>query len=120
MASPKEAGQRGAALFESELAVIDRVTAFICARHHLSAADSDDFSSHVKLKLIEDNYAVLGSFEGRSSIRTFLTIVVERLFLDYRTSAWGKWRPSAAAKRGGATALLLEQLLTRDGYSFEE
>jgi DNA-directed RNA polymerase specialized sigma24 family protein len=33
---------------------------------------------------------------------------------------WGKWRPSAEAKRLGDKAVTLERLLTRDHYSFAE
>ncbi len=118
--APAPPAQTGEALFVSQLDVIERVISFVCSRHHLSSADADDFSSHVKLKIIEGDYAVLRKFEGRSSLRTYLTIVIQRLFLDYRISAWGKWRPSAEAKRGGEVALLLEQLMGRDGYAFEE
>ena len=112
--------QTGEALFLSQLVVIERVISFVSSRHHLPGLDADDFASHVKLKLIEDDYGILRKFQGRSSIRTYLTVVIQRLFLDYRISAWGKWRPSAEAARGGAIAILLEQLIGRDGYSFEE
>jgi len=110
----------GEALFLSQLATIERVIAFVCARHRLSATDADDFGSHVKLKIIEGEYEILRKFQGRSSVRTYLSVVVQRLFLDYRIAAWGKWRPSAEAKRGGAIAVLLEQLLGRDGHTFDE
>jgi RNA polymerase sigma factor (sigma-70 family) len=116
-AVPTESGE---ALFLSQLEVIERVISFVCARHHLSAADAEDFGSHAKLRLIEDSYARLRKFEGRSSPRTFLAIVIENLFLDYRNSAWGKWRPSAEAKRAGPAGVLLEQLLVRDGYTLDE
>ena len=112
--------QTGEAFFLSQLAVIERVISFVSSRHHLPGLEADDFASHVKLKLIEDDYSILRKFQGRSSIRTYLTVVIQRLFLDYRISAWGKWRPSAEAARGGAIAVLLEQLIGRDGYSFEE
>ena len=112
--------QTGEALFLSQLVVIERVISFVSSRHHLPGLDADDFASHVKLKLIEDDYGILRKFQGRSSIRTYLTVVIQRLFLDYRISAWGKWRPSAEAARAGAIAVLLEQLIGRDGYSFEE
>ena len=108
------------ALFVSQLGLVERVVGFVCARHHLSPADADDFGSHARLKLIEDGYAILRKFEGRSSLRTYHTVVIERLFLDYRISAWGKWRPSAEARRCGAAGVLLEQLLVRDGYSLDE
>ena len=113
-------GGTGEALFLTHLDVIERVIAFVCSRHHLSSAEADDFGSHVKLKFVEDDYAILKKFEGRSSLRTYLTIVIQRLFLDYRISAWGKWRPSAEARRIGTAAVLLEQLMVRDGHSFGE
>jgi RNA polymerase sigma factor for flagellar operon FliA len=110
----------GEALFLSQLDVIERVISFVSSRHHLPGSEGDDFGSHVKLKLIEDDYAILKKFEGRSSLRTYLTVVIQRLFLDYRIKAWGKWRPSAEAKRSGPVAILLERLTQRDGYGFEE
>src|SRR5262249_50271643 len=33
---------------------------------------------------------------------------------------WGKWRPSAEAKRIGPPAILLERLVSRDGWSIEQ
>jgi RNA polymerase sigma factor for flagellar operon FliA len=116
-ALPRSEGEQ---LFVSHLTEIDRVIAFVCSRHHLRRVDADDFSAHVKLKLIENDYAVLRKFEQRSSIRTYLSVVIQRLFLDFRISAWGKWRPSAKAKRLGPAAILVEQLTSRDGYSLEE
>jgi RNA polymerase sigma factor (sigma-70 family) len=104
----------------SHLAVAERAVAFVCARHRLTGDEADDFSSHVTLRLLDDDRAILRKFAGRSSIRTYLGVVIERLFLDYRTAAWGKWRPSAEATRRGETAILLERLLSRDGYTFEE
>jgi RNA polymerase sigma factor for flagellar operon FliA len=107
-------------LFLSQLDVIDRVISFVSSRHHLPGVDADDFDSHVKMKLIEDDYGILRKFQGRCNLRTYLTVVVQRLFLDYRITAWGKWRPSAEAKRCGQAAILLERLTQRDGYGFEE
>jgi len=120
MARAQVPAPAGEALFLSQLAVIERVISFVSSRHHLPGADADDFDAHVKLKLIEDDYAILKKFEGRSSLRTYLTVVIQRLFLDYRIAAWGKWRPSAEATRGGEIAILLERLIGRDGYGFEE
>jgi RNA polymerase sigma factor (sigma-70 family) len=110
----------GEALFVRHLNVIERVVAFVCARNRVSATDADDFASHVKLRIVESDYEILTKFAGRSSLRTYLVVVIQRLFLDYRISAWGKWRPSAEATRAGPVAILLEQLLVRDGYTFEE
>lgn len=120
MPSRSPVAPTGEALFLSQLEVIERVISFVSARHHLPGAEADDFESHVKLKIIEGDYAILKKFEGRSNLRTYLTVVIQRLFLDYRIAAWGKWRPSAEAKRAGAVAVQLEQLMGRDGYGFEE
>ncbi len=73
----------------------------------------------VHLKLVEHDYAILRKFEGRSSLSTFLTTVIGRLFLDERIARWGKWRLSAAARRLGEVAMWLEQLMSRDGMSFD-
>jgi RNA polymerase sigma factor for flagellar operon FliA len=108
------------ALLVSELGTIERITQFVAARNHLRPDDASDFASHVKLKLVENGYAILRKFEGKSSLRTFLTVVIQRLYLDYSDAKWGKWRPSADAKRAGDIGVLLEQLLWRDGYSFDE
>ncbi len=97
---------------------VTRVTKY--SRHHLSQADADEFTSHVRLKLVDDDYAVLRKFQARSSLNTYLTVVVQRLFLDYRISQWGKWRPSAEARIAGPLAIRLEQMIVRDGLSFEE
>jgi RNA polymerase sigma factor for flagellar operon FliA len=107
-------------LFLSELALIERVIAWVCARRCLRTADAEDFASTVKLRLIENDYEVLGRFEGRSSLKTYLTAVINRLYIDYQNQRFGKWRPSAEARRLGPVALRLESLLSRDGLTFDE
>ncbi|HEX7086925.1 MAG TPA: sigma-70 family RNA polymerase sigma factor [Vicinamibacterales bacterium] len=118
--SPEPPESDGRTPFESHHELIERVIAYVCARNRLRAADAEEFASYVRLKLIEDDCAVLRRFEGRSSLQTFLGIVIQRLFLDYRIREWGKWRPSAAARRAGPDAILLERLLTRDGLSLQD
>jgi RNA polymerase sigma factor for flagellar operon FliA len=113
-------GDGGDALFLEHLAVINQVIAFYCRHYHLNAADADDFASHTRVKLLENDCAVLRKFQGRSSIKTFLSVTVRRIFLDFRIAAWGKWRPSAEARRAGPAAMRLEQLIERDGYTADE
>ncbi len=108
------------ALFLEHVDLLDRVVAFIARRHHLTDAESDEFKSIVRLRCIERNYDVLRRFGGRSSLRTYLTVVVERLFLDYRVSQWGRWRPSAQARCLGPMAVQLEALIVKEGLSFDE
>ena len=107
-------------LFLSELALIERVIAWVCMRRCLHGADAEDFASTVKLRFIENDYEILGRFEGRSSLKTYLVAVVNHLYLDFQTQRYGKWRPSAEARRLGPVALRLESLLYRDGLTFEE
>ena len=106
--------------FLANVPTIERIAAFYCRRMHLSDADTEDFISYVKLELIERNYDIIEKFEGRSSFTTYLTTVIHRLLYQHRTKEWGKWRPSAEAKRMGDVAIALERLTTRDGYSLAE
>lgn len=120
MASPSASAASDESLFVSHLPLIESIIAQVCRRHHLSASEAEELSSEVKLRLVDRNYEVLHRFQGRSSLRTYLTVVVHRLFLDHRIRLWGKWRPSVSAKRLGAVAILLERLVARDGWSFEQ
>jgi RNA polymerase sigma factor (sigma-70 family) len=106
--------------FLDNLELIEALIASTCRRHNLYGADADDFASTVKLKLIEDDYGILRKFSGRSSLKTFLATVIANLLRDFRIGKWGKWRPSAAAKRLGSVATRLETLLYRDGHTFTE
>ena len=106
--------------FLSELAVIERVIGWVCARRGLRGADADDFASVVKTRLVENDYEILAKFQGRSSLKTYLTAVINRLYLDFQVQRFGKWRSSAEARRLGTVALRLECLLSRDGLSFDE
>lgn len=104
----------------TELQLCDRVVRTVARRRGLSVDEQEDFSSWAWLRLVEDGEAILGRFEGRSSISTYLTTVVHNLFRDYRIAKWGKFRPSATAKRMGTVAVRLEMLVARDGHSVPE
>ena len=107
-------------LFLAHLERIDRIIDSICRRNGLRGDDADDLRSWLRSRLIEDDYAVFRKFGGRSSIGTYLTVVLTNLFRDYRIQQWGKWRPSAEATRLGPLAVQLERLLHRDGCSLQE
>lgn len=106
--------------FLSELAVIERVIAWVSARRGLRGADACDFASVVKTRFVENDYEVLAKFQGRSSLKTYLTAVINRLYLDFQVQRFGKWRSSAEARRLGTAALRLERLMFRDGLSVDE
>lgn len=104
----------------AELDLVESVIRFIVRRHRLNSTEAEEFGGLVRLKLVENDYDVLRRFQGRSSLRTYLTTVIERLYLDFRIRAWGKWRPSVEARRAGPVGIRLEALLVRDGLSFEQ
>src|SRR5699024_217877 len=107
-------------LFLAHLEPIEATIGLICRKNRLRAEDADEFRSQAFIKLIENDYEVLRRFEQRSSLRTYLTVVLQRVYLDFRNGQWGKWRPSAEARRRGATAVALERLVVRDGLMLEE
>ncbi|MGH7517280.1 MAG: sigma-70 family RNA polymerase sigma factor [Gemmatimonadales bacterium] len=102
------------ALFLGQLGWIERAAAAVCRRHGLSPDEAADFSAWAKLKLVENDYAVFARFRGESAITTYLVVVLAMLFRDYRARHWGRWRPSAAARRRGTVAVRLETLVYRD------
>lgn len=107
-------------LFLANLDLIERFARSACRRVRMEPADEDDFTSALKLKIIENDYAILRKFEGRSALSTFLYIVVQRFSLDYLNREWGRWRPSAEARRQGEIGVLFERCRNRDAMSMEE
>jgi RNA polymerase sigma factor for flagellar operon FliA len=112
--------ENGHELLTANLAVIERAIRFAARRYRLTPEDAQDFEGIVKLKLVENDYAILAAYEQRSGFSTFIGIVVQRMALDYRVHLWGRWHPSAEAKRLGPLAVQLEQLLHRDGRTLDD
>ena len=107
-------------LFQEQAEIIDAVLVQICRGRRLTVDICEEFSSWVRLRLLEGDSAILRKFAGRSSPRTFLMTVIKRLYLDWRNKEWGKWRPSTAARRAGPVAVELERLVLRDRLPFDE
>jgi RNA polymerase sigma factor (sigma-70 family) len=103
-----------------QLALIAQTIRDVARARRLSRDDAEDFGQSVHLRFLERGYDILDRFEGRSSLRTYLTVVVNRMLLDWRNSMYGKWRPSRSAEAMGEHAVNLERLMSRDGYSFDE
>lgn len=100
--------------------VIERALAEVCRRHRLREEQAEEFVSAARIRLLEDDRAILRKYAGASSIRTFLAVVVARLFIDWCNSEWGRWRPTAEARRQGVVAIELERLVFRDGWGVSE
>jgi RNA polymerase sigma factor (sigma-70 family) len=107
------------ALFLAHQSVVESVIRFVCHERGLRPDDAEEFAGQVRLRLIEADYEVLRKFQGRSSIRTYLTVVIRRLALDYQAARWGKWRASAVARANGPAAIRLEQLVARDAMAID-
>jgi RNA polymerase sigma factor (sigma-70 family) len=107
-------------LLRENLPLLERIVGRVCRRANLVGADADDFSSMVKLALIENDYAILRGYEGRAPLAAFLAVIVQRLLADEWIRTLGRWRPSAAARRLGDVGVLIEKLVRRERRSVDE
>jgi len=105
--------------FRQHLTLIAQIAQSVCRRNGVDDHDAEDFASDIRLKLCDDDFAVIRKFQGKSSFATYLTVVINKGFLDHRRRIWGKWTPSSQAKRLGTVATLLETLIYRDSCSFD-
>ena len=81
-------------LIEENLALIERLVGRACRRVGMPPSDWSDTASMVKLELVENDYAILRRWEGRSSLATYLTVVIQRLLADQHEKTHGRRRPS--------------------------
>jgi RNA polymerase sigma factor (sigma-70 family) len=102
-----------------EFAVLTQVIRDVARYGRLSADDAQDFGQTVHVKLLERNYRLFTTFSGACSLRTFLTVTIRRMLLDWRRTRYGKWRVSMGARRLGPTAIALETLMSRDGHTLD-
>jgi RNA polymerase sigma factor (sigma-70 family) len=107
-------------LYLGHLKLIDGVAEKAARRRHFSREETEDFVSTVRFKLFVDDYKIIRKFEGKSSFSTYVTVVIQRLMLDYQNHEWGKWRPPAEVKRLGPVAVRLYVLLAREGLKLDE
>jgi len=105
------------AWLETNVAAIKALVTQVSRCRRLARQDEQELLSIVWAHLAKDDYRVLRRYKGVGSVHTYLRVVVERLVLDMRTANWGKWRPSARARRLGADAVLFERLILRDGHT---
>jgi RNA polymerase sigma factor (sigma-70 family) len=105
---------------EQNLPLVRRVIATVCLHRCLFGADAEDTAQEVLLKLLADDCADFAGFRGESSLETFVSVVTMRACIDEIRRRRGRWRPSTASRRLGFAAVCLEELVYRDGLSFEE
>jgi RNA polymerase sigma factor (sigma-70 family) len=107
-------------LYSAHAETIESALAHACRVHRLAPDVADEFCSWARVRLLDNDQAILRKFQHRSAIRTFLITVVQRLFLDWRNAEWGKWRPTADARRLGDVGIELERLVLRDQLTYDE
>lgn len=110
----------GRAIFEEHYEMIHKTIYGVARRKRLDAESVEEFSGFAFVKVLDDDAAVLRNFEGRSTLKTYLVTVVQRLYLDFQIHRYGKWRPSRRAIRIGPLAIELDRLLHRDGKTLFE
>jgi hypothetical protein len=108
------------AIFLDHLDFIDRIAATIGRKDGLWEDEIEELLSWIKLRLIEENYAVFRNYRGDSTNQTGIATIVARMFSVYTHERRARWRPSAAAVQAGLTAVELEMLVRRDGYSLAQ
>lgn len=106
--------------FLAQLPAIEQLARSLCRRYGLDHDETEDFVSTAKLKIVENDYAVLQKFRGDSSIKTYLAVVIATLMRERHVQIAGRWRPSAEARRLGSWAVRLETLVYRNGFTLRE
>jgi RNA polymerase sigma factor (sigma-70 family) len=107
-------------LLVRELPLIERIINVICRRSGMNADDIEEFAAEVKLRLVENDYAILRAFERRSQFATYIAAVIRRMLIDRRRQQLGKWHHSAEARRLGQLGIDVERAVVRDGRTLEE
>jgi RNA polymerase sigma factor (sigma-70 family) len=107
------------AILVEHLGYLERAARAMCRSTGLHGPDAEDFVSWLKIKLIENDYAIIRKFRGESKITTYLAMVVSRQLSGYLREQRGRWRPSAAAERMGPPAAELEKLVY-EGYTLAQ
>lgn len=107
-------------LFLEQLPWINRVAAIVCAKHGIWNGEAEEVASMIRMRIMQDDYAIIRDFRAESGIRTYLAPIIARQFADYRRQRYGRWRRSAVAERLGPPAPDLEALVYRDGYTVKQ
>ena len=65
----------------------------------LQPADAEDFAQCIQVRLLDRNYDIFHRFTGRSSLATYLRVVVNRWLLDWRDDSAAGESPRAQRDR---------------------
>jgi RNA polymerase sigma factor (sigma-70 family) len=107
-------------LYHQSLEALPPILRGLGREKRLSPEELKDLQADIQVKLLEDDYRVLRRWDSRSSLKVYLGTVVYNIWHDRVRSEKGKVVVSAAAKRLGPPAPELEELLGRQGLTFEQ
>lgn len=98
-------------------AAIERAIRAVVREQRIKGPDAEDFAQDARLHLIRNGCHVLRRFRAINgcTLSTYLHTVLRRVLLNARAREFGRWRPSAHARRLGPHAVDLERLTIRDG-----
>ena len=71
-------------LTAEQLELLRHIVSDVARFHRLSWEEANDFARCVQLGLLERPGEIFGCYTGRSSLRTYLAVVVTRMLLDWR------------------------------------
>jgi len=100
-------------------ALVDELAVSESRRRRFRPEDADEFRSYLRLRFAERGDRILAAHDGRSSLDTYLLVIVVRMLRDWQRAIWGHWRPSAEALRLGDVAVELDRRMSHLGESFE-
>jgi hypothetical protein len=109
-------------ILEHNQEVIDSLVLLSCRKQNIAGELSRDFGAYVYEKLLENDGKRLKDYQGSpgKQWRSYLSVVITRLAIDFTKKQWGRWDNSAIARRLGVAAMKFEILLYRNRYPFSE
>jgi len=107
-------------LWREHEAEIEAAVRAVSAHFRFDEDVRDDFSGVVREKFFDTTRSPLLRIRDKASWESYLRVVVTNMARDYADKIWGKWRPSATAKRFGEWGVRLETLVSRDRLSLDE
>lgn len=107
-------------LLKQLLPRLTRWIASVCWRRGVFREDAEDVQQEVLAKLADDDCSALERLRRQSNVRTFVWTITTNVILDEIRRRKSRWRPSAIARGLGTTAVMLEALLFRDGWEYDE